>query len=151
VQRWFKKIVVEIVRHPKTRFEVIPTMLKEAFSELDNGNFNAEIDLMYTHRLKKHTHEYAGHVRAGVLAKLLGKDKGDLVYWYETYTEGYVESKKCWKRKRRSYSIKPEKINLEEYKDLLLKKLKDTLELAGFNMNDLRLWQSLPQHITTIP
>ena len=73
-----------------------------AFSELDNGNFNAEIDLKYTHRLKKHIHEYAGHVpvRTGVIAKLLGKDKGDLVYWYETYTEEYVESKKCGKRKR---------------------------------------------------
>jgi hypothetical protein len=125
-------------------------MLKEAFSELDNDNFNAEIDLKYTHRLKKHTHEYAGHVRVGVLAKLLGKDKGDLVYWYETYAEGCVEGKKCWKRKR-SYSVKPEKINLEEYRNLLLEKLKDTLELAGFNMNDLRLWQSLPQHTTTIP
>ena len=39
---------------------------------------------------------------------------------------------------KKSYSVKPEKINLEEYKNLLLKKLKDTLEIAGFNMNDLR-------------
>ena len=120
VQRWFKKIVVEIVRHPKTRFEVIPTMLKEAFSELDNGNFNAEEELKYTQRLNLHSYEYDSGVRAGVLAKLLGKDKGDSVYWYETFTEEYVKSKKCWKRKRRSYSIKPERINLEEYKNLLL-------------------------------
>jgi hypothetical protein len=27
---------------------------------------------------------------------------------------------------------------LEEYKNLLLEKLKDTLEIAGFNVNDLR-------------
>ena len=46
---------------------------------------------------------------------------------------------------------KPEKINLEEYKNLLLKKLKDTLEIAGFNVIDLRLWKSRPQHTTTIP
>ena len=56
---------------------------------------------------------------------------------YGTHTEGYVESKKCWKKKRNSYSVKAEKINLEEYKNLLLEKLKDTLEIAGFNMNDL--------------
>jgi hypothetical protein len=42
-----------------------------------------------------------------------------LVYWYGTYTEGCVESKKWWKSKR-SYSVRPEKINLEEYKNLLL-------------------------------
>jgi hypothetical protein len=57
---------------------------------------------------------------------------------YGTHSEGYVESKNCLKKKRSSYSVRPEKINLEEYKNLLLKKLKDTLEIAGFNMNDLR-------------
>ena len=41
-------------------------------------------------------------------------------------------------RGKEDYSVKPEKINLEEYKNLLLRKLKDTLEIAGFNMNDLR-------------
>jgi len=149
IQKWFKKIVVEIIKHPKTRFEVIPKMLKEAFNELDNGNFNAEIDLRYTHRLRKHTHEYTGHARAAALAKLLYKDKGDLVYCYETFTEEYIASKKCWKRKK-SYSVKPEKINLEEYKNLLLRKLKDTLEIAGFNVDDLRRQQP-SQHTATIP
>ena len=108
-------------------------MIKEAFTELDSGHFNAEEELKYTQRLNLRPYEYKSGVRAGVLAKLLGKNKGDLVYWYDTYTEGYVESKKCWKRKR-SYSVKPEKINLEEYKNLLLKKLKDTLAITGFNM-----------------
>jgi hypothetical protein len=99
---------------------------------------SAEEELKYTHRLNLHSYEYEPGVRAGVLAKLLGKDKGNLVDCYGTHTEGYVESKKCWKKKRSSYSVKPEKINLEEYKNLLLKKLKDTLEIAGFNMNDVR-------------
>jgi len=148
IQKWFKKIVVEIIKHPKTRFEVIPKMLKEAFNELDNGNFNAEIDLRYTHRLRKHTHEYTGHARAAALAKLLYKDKGDLVYCYETFTEEYIASKKCWKRKK-SYSVKPENLNLEEYKNHLLKKLKDTLEIAGFNMDDLKQ-QELSKHTATI-
>ncbi len=133
VQRWFKRIVIEIIKHPEKRFESIPILIKEAFTELDSGRLNAEVELKYTHRLNLHSYEYEHGVRAGVLAKLLGKDKGDLVYWYETYTEEYVESKKCWKRKRRSYSVKPEKIKLEEYKNLLLKKLKDTLQIAGFS------------------
>jgi hypothetical protein len=71
------------------------------------------------------------------------------VYWYETYTEEYVKNKKRWKWKR-SYSVKPETINLKEYKNLLLEKLKDTLEIAGFNVNDLRQQQPLSQR-TTIP
>jgi hypothetical protein len=77
------------------------------------------------------------HGRACKLGKLFGKDKGDLVYWYETYTEEYVKSKKCYKRKK-SYSIKPENLNLYEYKNFILKKLKDTLEIAGFNFLELK-------------
>lgn len=46
--------------------------------------------------------------------------------------------------KGRGYSIKPENLNLDEYKNLLLNKLTDSL---GFNMDDLRLQLS---HTTTI-
>ena len=70
-------------------------------------------------------------------------EKGDLVYWYETYEYGYVGSKQYWKRKK-GYSIK---LNLDEYKNLLLNNLKDSLEITGFNMDDLRLQLS---HTTTI-
>ena len=136
IRKWFKKILSEIIKHPERRFEVIPILIKEAFTELDSSRLNAEEELKYTQRLNLHSYEYEPGVRAGVLAKLLGKDKGDLIYWYETFAEEYVKSKKCWKRKR-SYSVKPEKINLNEYKNLLLKKLKDTLEI-GFNMSGLR-------------
>ena len=75
-----------------------PILFKEAFTELDNGHLNVEEELKYTQRLNLHSYEYEPGVRAGILAKSLGKDKGNLVYWYETYTEGYVESNKCWKR-----------------------------------------------------
>jgi DNA polymerase, archaea type len=119
VRRWFKKVVVEIVKHPETRFEVIPKMIKEAYDELDGGRINHAEELKFTQRLKLHPYEYKDHVRTGILAKLLDKDKGDLVYWYETYEDIYVESKQCWKRKR-GYSIKPENLNLDEYKSLLL-------------------------------
>ena len=41
--------------------------------------------------------------------------------------------------KEKSYSVKPENLNLDEYKNLLLNKLKDSLEIVGFSMDDLRL------------
>jgi DNA polymerase I len=133
VRRWFKKIVVEIIKHPETRFQVIPKMIQEAYDELDRGSINPAEELKFTQRLKLHPYEYEDHVRTGILAKSLDKDKGDLVHWYETYEDIYVESKRCWKRKKR-YSIKPENLNIDEYKNLLLNKLKDSLETTGFNI-----------------
>jgi DNA polymerase elongation subunit (family B) len=84
VQKWFKKIVMEIIKHPETGFEVVPKLLKAAFADLDNNNFNREQDMKFTQRLRKYLHEYDNNTWTGVLAKLLDKDKGDLVYWYET-------------------------------------------------------------------
>ncbi|MGA9154603.1 MAG: DNA polymerase domain-containing protein [Candidatus Nitrosopolaris sp.] len=140
VRKWFKKIAVEMVKHPETRFEVIPQMIKEAFDELDSGPVNRAEELEFTQRLKLHLYDYKGHPRIVELAKLLDKDKGDLVSWYETYTKEYDNRKQCWKRKK-SYSV-----NLDGYKGLLLNKLTDSLEIAGFKMDDLR--QSLTNATT---
>jgi hypothetical protein len=147
IRRWFRNILVEIVKHPETRFEVIPKMIKEAYDELDNDHINAAEELKYTQRLQKYPDEYKGQVRPGILGKLLDKDKGDLVYWYDTYTEEYNKRKQCWKRKK-SYSVKPENLNLDAYKNLLLNKLTDSLEIAGFKMDDLR--ENVP-HGKTMP
>jgi hypothetical protein len=117
-------------------------MIKEAYDELDSGRIDVTEELKFTQRLMKYPDEYKDHVRTGKLAKLFGKDKGDLVYWYETYTEVYVKTKRCWKRKK-TYSVKPENLNLNEYKKLLLSKLTDSLEITGFKIDDLRL--QLPQ------
>jgi hypothetical protein len=38
------------------------------------------------------------------------------VYWYETFTETYVKSKKSWKKKK-DYSVIPENLNLDGYKE----------------------------------
>jgi hypothetical protein len=146
VKKWFKKIVVELVKHPETRFEAIPKMIREAYDELDSGRIDLAEELKFTQRLKKHPDEYKDHVRTGILAKLLEKDKGDLVYWYETYTQEYVKDKQYWKKKK-SYSIKPENLNQDVYKNLLLNKLKDSLEIAGFGMDELKLQLA---HATTI-
>jgi hypothetical protein len=42
-------------------------------------------------------------------------------------------------RGKKSYSVKPENLNLDEYKNLLLNKLRDSLEITGFNIASLEL------------
>ncbi len=137
---------MHLLQHPETRFEVIPKMIQEAYDELDSGRFDIAEELKFTQRLMKYPDEYIDHVRTGKLGKLLGKDKGDLVYWYETFTETYVKSKESWKKKK-DYSVRPENLNLDEYKKLLLNKLTDSLEITGFNIDDLRLQLSQPTTI----
>ena len=63
VRKWFKKIVVEMVKHPETRFEVIPRMIQEAYDELDCDRINVVEELKFTQRLNLHPHEYKGHPR----------------------------------------------------------------------------------------
>jgi DNA polymerase, archaea type len=55
VRKWFKKILGKIVKHPETRFEVIPKMIEEAYDEL--GSINHE-ELKFTQRLKLHPYKY---------------------------------------------------------------------------------------------
>jgi hypothetical protein len=111
---------------------MIPKILKESFFELENvictSKNSIEKELKFTQRLKKYPHEYAKGVRPGILGKLLEKDKGEQVHWFETNakdkeTGGYFSI------------VTPlyENINLQAYKNLLLDKLKDTLEISGFD------------------
>lgn len=134
VRRWFGNIV-----KPNTRFELIPSIIKEAFCELDairDDKLRIERELKFTHRLKKSALEYAEHIRTGTIARLLSKDKGDIIHWYETAKE--VKIKKSGKQRIvKGYSMIPEDVNIELYKRLLISKLKDTLNLVGFNLSIL--------------
>ena len=152
VRKWFRKILVQLVKYPQTRFEAIPKIIQETYDELNSGHIDIAEELKFTQRLKKYPDEYKGHIRTGILAKLLDKDKGDLVYWYETSRDIFVKSKQCWKRKR-DYSIKPENLNLDAYNNLLFNKLKDTLEIACFNIAALEreLIESNTINYMTIP
>jgi len=132
MRRWFKDILVEIIKHPGTRFEIIPKMMKEAFyesKEICNNRLRIENELKFTHRLKKYVYEYAEHVRTGIIARLLEKDKGDIIHWYETVKE--VKITKNGKQKIvKGYSITPDNLNIEYYKKALTTKLRDTLEIT---------------------
>jgi hypothetical protein len=66
---------------------------------------------------------------------MLGAQKGDTVYWYETLSESFHDNSN---KRISTYSIKPENINLDKYKRLLLNKLNDILEITGFDIDSLR-------------
>ena len=107
-------------------------MLKEAFNELKeicNDKSRIEKELKFTHRLKKSAAEYAEYVRTGMIARLLGKDKGDIIHWYETVK---VKINKNGKQNIvKGYSITADNLNIEYYKKILTTKLRDTLDITG--------------------
>jgi DNA polymerase elongation subunit (family B) len=133
VRRWFYKILTEIIKRPEKRFETIPNLLRDAMFELKNEIIKSkeriDQELKFTQKLKYNPEQYKQSVRAGRLARLLGRDQGEEVYWFETNSiDAYTDAK---------YSIKlPDinNINLQKYETLLLHKLKDTLEIAGVKM-----------------
>jgi DNA polymerase, archaea type len=147
VRRWFFEILAEIVKRPNSRLSNVPKILKEAIFELDNviskSSKSIENELKFTQRLRKDPSEYAEGVRTGKLGRLLEKDKGEEVYWYETTCRDV--------QTRGNYTcLVPndlKNLNLIEYKRLLLSKLKDTLEITNINFKQLELelvQQTLP-------
>jgi hypothetical protein len=104
---------------------------------------SAQLTISVFHEcLGKGIHEYKGEgCRVKKIAELLDKGKGDLVYYYDTYKEVYVgkgKNRRCKKIKSFSVELEPENLYLDSYKELLLKKLKDSLEITGFNMTALK-------------
>jgi len=139
VRRWFNDILIEILRHANTRFDMVPRMLREAFDELNkicNDKLRIETELKFTHRLKKYGHEYSEYVRTGAIARLLEKDRGETIHWYETVKE-VKTTKNGNQRIIKGYSVTPDNLNIEYYKEYLLSKLKDTLSLVGFSLWEL--------------
>jgi DNA polymerase I len=134
----YNKILYEIIKRPSTRFEAVPTLLHEAIFELEHiiskSQSKIEKELKFTQRLQKYPSEYAKGVRTGVLGRILGKDKGEEVYWFETKSKD-KDTDGNFSVIVPSYEI----LNLQRYKSMLLDKLKDTLEIAGFNIEDIKL------------
>jgi hypothetical protein len=69
-------------------------------------------------------------VRAGVIARILDKDKGDLIYYYEVIKDPIYAQK--------GYLINLENMNLK-IQVIIATKSTDTLEITGFDMTDIRL------------
>lgn len=103
----------------------IRSLIKQAFYELKSGKVSHD-DLAFVAKLSKEAEDYKSeNNRMSVLAKMLGAHKGDTVYWYETLSKS-------------TYAVKPDKLNLEKYKRILLSKLNDIFEIIGFDMHVLR-------------
>ncbi len=129
--KWIKQNIAKIATYIiiSDDHDAIILLLKQAFYELKSGKVSHK-DLAFVAKLSKEAEDYKSeNNRMRVLAKMLGAHKGDTVYWYETLSGP---------RNRRTYSIKPDNLNLEKYKKILLSKLNDIFEIIGFNMHVLR-------------
>jgi DNA polymerase elongation subunit (family B) len=138
VRKWVYKIIEQHVKQPSTIFTTIPRLLNEAIFDLVNNACDSENsierELKYTQKLRKHPKDYNKSNRTGKLGKLLGKEKGEIVHWYEIIG---IDSETDEK-----YSIsvpKSENVNLNRYKDRLLDKIEKTLEIGGFDISKIRL------------
>jgi DNA polymerase, archaea type len=135
--KWIKQNIAKIATHIITSEDhhAIGSLIDQAFYELKSGRVCHE-DLAFITKLSKEPEEYKNeNDRIRVSAKMLGVHKGDTVYWYETLFESLHEKSN---KRISTYSTKPENLNLEKYKRLLLSKLNDILEITGFDMEGLR-------------
>ncbi len=136
IRKWFYKVVYEIIR-PDTGFNRVSNLLQNAVFELEHEIKSPNIieeQLKCTQKLKKHPDEYSKTVRSGILGRLLGKDKGQEVWSFEIKYKDKLTGG--------NFSTNTpiyEDLNLEYYKRMLLDKLNDTLEIAGYDIKDIRL------------
>lgn len=138
IRRWFYRIISEIIKKPNERFETVPNLLREAIFELENviskSKERISQELRFTQKLRFKPEHYNQSIRVGRLGKLLDKDQGEEVYWFETickdeYTKGNF-----------STTIPTaDDLNLKKYKKLLLDILIDTLEIIGFDVEGIKL------------
>lgn len=137
IRKWVYKIIGEIVKRPYSRFKTVLNMLNEAVFELENvickSPDNIQKELRFISKLKKQPDEYKTKSKFPISGKLLEKDKGEEVYYYETIDKD--------EQTKGNYSVTlptPDNINLQKYKTILLDKLKDTLEITGFDIVKIR-------------
>src|SRR5215217_1495782 len=121
--QWIKNKIAIIAIHLITKpdVNVIP-IIKQAFYELESGRVNIE-ELQFTAKLSKDPNEYVNeHERGKILGLQFNAHKGDVIYWYESY---------CKKK----YSTDPKDISIKKYKEILWDKIKDILEVAGYDIS----------------
>ena len=124
--KWIRQNIAKIVTYIITSddHDTIESLIDQTFHELKSGKVSHK-DLAFVTKLSKDVDEYKNeNDRMRILAKALGAQKGDTVYWYETLS-GTGNTRKS------TFSIKPENLNLEKYKNILLSKLNDILEITG--------------------
>ena len=126
---WIKQQIQMIVTHLITKSnvdDVIP-VIKQAFEDLDYGRFEAK-DMQFTEQLDKNPNHYLNDkdIRVKVLGLELVAGKGELVYWFESLSN------------TRGYSTKIKDLSIKKYKQILWNKIKDILEVAGYNIAKIK-------------
>ena len=126
---WIKQRIEKIVTHFITKsndVDVIP-VIKQAFEDLDYGRFEAK-DMQFTEQLDKDPSQYPNdkNIRVKVLGLELGASKGELVYWYESLSN------------KRGYATKVKDLSIKKYKQILWDKIKDMLEIVGYDVTKIK-------------
>jgi DNA polymerase elongation subunit (family B) len=138
VRKWVFKIISEIIKKPQSRFETVPKLLNEAVFDLKHNICTSEENiakqLKFTQRLSMYPDKYHKGNRTGLLGRLLEKDKGEQVWWYEI-----IRIDAGTKSSFSTLVPKPENVNIKKYKEKLFDKLKDTLEITGFDVKKIKL------------
>jgi DNA polymerase, archaea type len=126
--KWIKQQIENIATYLITKPEDDVThLIRQAFEDLDYGRFNPK-DLQFTEQLNKNPNQYPNDkkIRVKILSSELRASKGELVYWYESLTS------------KRGYSTKVKDISITKYKEILWDKIKDMLEIAGYNIDSIK-------------
>ena len=137
--KWIKQQVEKFASHliTKSDVEVLP-LIKQAFEDLDYGRFDPK-DLQFTEQLDKNPNQYPDKkkLRVKVLALESGIGIGEIVYWYESLSNG------------RGYSTKVKDISIKKYKEILWDKIEGILEVAGYDATTIKqeLFQPVISHV----
>ena len=92
--KWIKQNIAKIATHIITSedYHAVRSLIEEAFDELKSGKVSHQ-DLAFVTKLSKEPEEYKNeNDRMRVLGKMLGAQKGDTVYWYETLSESFHDN-----------------------------------------------------------
>jgi DNA polymerase, archaea type len=125
IKQQIERIAIQLITKPYC--DVLP-LIRQAFEDLDYGRFDPK-DLQFTEQLDKNPNQYPNdkRLRVKVLALELGTGIGEIVYWYESLSN------------KRGYSIKVKDISVKKYKEILWNKTKDMLEIAGYEVDKIKL------------
>lgn len=127
--KWIKQQIEKIAMWliTKPNIDVLP-LIRQSFEDLDHGRFDPK-DLQFTEQLDKNPNQYPNDkkLRAKVLALELGTGIGEIVYWYESLSN------------ERGYSTKVKDISIKKYKEILWDKIKDMLQIAGYEVDKIKL------------
>jgi DNA polymerase elongation subunit (family B) len=95
--------------------------LKGAISDLEAGNVSPDL-LKRSKRLSKNPKEYENeNDRMRKIGLAIGARKGDVIEYFESDN-------------KEGYSLNPQEISISKYKEMVLKAVKDILEIAGYGI-----------------